>query len=123
MSIARHHAEWLKLVEISGPFPSLPLLQRAFPQGLEAHDPELAAQLCLVYAEWEVEVGRIRPDMAIHRAWVRWVLTTVLDYPADLPAEGQAMPPGLEARLIQEGETLKPDLALLDPDKRTPVLL
>jgi hypothetical protein len=45
MSIAKHHAEWLKLVEVSGPFLSLSVLQKAFPQGLEAHDPEIAAQL------------------------------------------------------------------------------
>lgn len=123
MSIAKHHAEWLKLIEVSGPFLSLSVLQKAFPQGLEAHDPDLAAQLRSVYAEWEIEVGCARPDMAIHRAWVRWVLTTVLEYPADLLAEGQTMPPGLEARLPQEGETLTPDLALVDPDQRSPVLL
>ena len=41
MSIARHHAEWLPLVEVSGPFLSMPVLLEAFPQGLEAHDPKL----------------------------------------------------------------------------------
>jgi anti-sigma factor RsiW len=41
--IARHHAEWLSLVEVSGPFLTLPVLQRAFPQGLEDTDPESAA--------------------------------------------------------------------------------
>ena len=40
MSIARHHAEWLSLVEVSGPFLSMPVLMRVFPQGLEAHDPD-----------------------------------------------------------------------------------
>ena len=37
-SIARHHNEWLSLLEISGPFLSLPVLLRVFPQGLEALD-------------------------------------------------------------------------------------
>lgn len=36
MSVARHHSEWLSLVEVSGPFMSLPVLLRAFPQGLAA---------------------------------------------------------------------------------------
>jgi hypothetical protein len=36
MSIARHHAEWLSLVEVSGPFLSMPVLLRVFPQGLDA---------------------------------------------------------------------------------------
>ena len=34
MSIARHHAEWLSLVPVSGPFLSLPVLLEAFPYGL-----------------------------------------------------------------------------------------
>ena len=40
MSIARHHAEWLSLVEVSGPFLSMPVLLEAFRDGLEAHDPD-----------------------------------------------------------------------------------
>ncbi len=47
----------------------------------------------------------------------------MLEYPAELLAEGAALPPGLETRLAQEGETLTPDLALLDPDNKQPVLL
>ncbi|HET6467136.1 MAG TPA: hypothetical protein VFG43_02045 [Geminicoccaceae bacterium] len=123
MSIAKHHAEWLSLVEVSGPFLSLPVLARVFPQGLDAHDPELAAQLRPAFDEWDAERERRRPDRAIHRAWVRYVLTGVLEYPADLLAEGQALPPGLEAPMREHGETLRPDYALLSPDERKPVLL
>ncbi len=36
MSISRFQAEWLSLLDISGPFLSLPVLVRRFPQGLEA---------------------------------------------------------------------------------------
>jgi hypothetical protein len=39
MSIARHQAEWLSLVEASGPFLSLPVLLKTLPSGLDAHDP------------------------------------------------------------------------------------
>ena len=35
MSIARHHAEWLSLVEVSGPFLSMPVLLKVLP------DPKL----------------------------------------------------------------------------------
>ena len=38
MSIARHHAEWLSLVSVSGPFLSIPVLMEAFNAGLEPHD-------------------------------------------------------------------------------------
>ena len=45
MSVTRHHAEWLSLVEVSGPFVSLPVLLRTFPQGLEPRDPVQAKAL------------------------------------------------------------------------------
>ena len=40
MSVAYLHTEWLSLLEISGPFLSLPVLLRALPQGLDARDPD-----------------------------------------------------------------------------------
>lgn len=40
MSIARHHAEWLSLLEISGPILSMSMLLDAFPQELDAYDAE-----------------------------------------------------------------------------------
>ncbi len=52
MSIARHHAEWLSLLEVSGPFLSMPVLLRVFPQGLDAHEPELSRFLRMAYDEW-----------------------------------------------------------------------
>jgi hypothetical protein len=40
LSIARHHAEWLSLVPVPGPFLSLPVLMEAFNTGLEPHEPK-----------------------------------------------------------------------------------
>ena len=74
MSIARHHAEWLSLVEVSGPFLSMPVLLKVFPQGLDAHDPEHLRSLRLAHEEWEDR----QADPAYHRAWVRFVLTRTL---------------------------------------------
>lgn len=51
MSIARHHAEWLSLVKISGPFLSLPVLMRVFSTGLDVCEPELAKRVKLAYGE------------------------------------------------------------------------
>jgi hypothetical protein len=123
MSAARHHAEWLSLVEVSGPFLSLPVLQRVLPQGLDALDPEMADRFRAVYAEWQGEQEKRWPDPAIYRAWIRWVMTGILEYPEELLTEGQSLPPGLEGRFAQEGETLKPDFALLDADTKQAVLL
>ncbi len=111
-SVARHHAEWLSLVETSGPFLSMPVLARVFPQGLDAHDPEHAKELRAAFGEWEESAG----DPAYHDTWVRYVLRETLGMPEEVVAEGQGLPPGLEARVAEHGETLRPDLAVLDPD-------
>jgi hypothetical protein len=39
MPSSRHHTEWLSLIEVSGPFLSVPVLERVFPQGL--HDKKV----------------------------------------------------------------------------------
>ena len=62
MSVARHHAEWLSLLETSGSFLSLPVLLRVFPQGLDAHDPALARALRLAHDEWDENRAAKRPD-------------------------------------------------------------
>ncbi|MBP1468451.1 hypothetical protein EYB53_022250, partial [Candidatus Chloroploca sp. M-50] len=81
MSIARHHAEWLSLVEVSGPFLSMPVLLRVFPQGLDAHDAEVSRGVRRALEEWQDNQQGLRPDPAIHTAWVRFVLREVLGFP------------------------------------------
>jgi hypothetical protein len=111
MSVAQHHADWLSLVEVSGPFMSLPVLMRVFPQGLESRDPAQAKALRAAYEEWQdnpVAPGR-------HRAWIIHVLTYLLGYPENHMAEGQRLPAGLEITMAEMGETLRPDLAVVGP--------
>ncbi len=114
MSIARHHAEWLSLLEISGPFLSLPVLLRAFPQGLDSADAGLNAELRLAYDEWLDNQGGLHPDPEIHRAWANWVLGRLLNLP---PQALLATPPlpSLTIRVAEESETLRPDLTLVEP--------
>ena len=123
MSTARHHAEWLSLLEISGPFLSMPVLMNAFPQGLDAVSAEVAAELRAVYEEWADNQGGLRPDPAIHNAWIRYVLTTILEMPDQTIVEGQAIPAGLKADVAEHHETLRPDLVIRDPDSGRPRLL
>src|SRR5215217_1055904 len=111
-SNARHHAEWLSLVETSGPFLSMPVLQRVFPQGLDAHDPEHAGTLRIAFAEWEASGG----EPAIHDAWVRFVLQETLEMPDEVLLEGQSLPPGFETRVAEHGETLHPNFAVVNPE-------
>src|ERR1051325_1103201 len=77
---ARHHVEWLQLVDVSGPFLSLSVLVETFPQGLDADDPEIAKRLGQAYAESRANEELRRPDPAIHREFIRLVLLEVLEY-------------------------------------------
>jgi hypothetical protein len=112
MSIARHHAEWLSLLEISGPFLSLPVLMRVFPTGVDPHEPELSQRVRSAYGEW-LESQR---EVAIHRAWVEFVLGEVLELPGEVLRSGQTLPPGLQVTIAQQQETLRPDWAVVEPD-------
>jgi hypothetical protein len=124
MSIARHHNEWLSLLDISGPFLSMPVLLRALPQGLDAHEPDVARDVRAAYEEWEDSVLRARtPEPAIHTAWLDHVFDAVLGFPASHRLSGPALPPGLEARLADHGETLRPSHALKAPGDAAPRLL
>ena len=111
MSVSRHHADWLSLVEVSGPFVSLPVLMKVFPQGLEPRDPAQAKALRAAYEEWQDNPNAPGKQ----RAWVLHILTAVLGYPQDQIAEGQAVPAGLEANMPEMGETLRPDFTLVGP--------
>lgn len=108
---SRHHADWLSLVEISGPFVSLPVLLRVFSQGLEPRDPTQAKALRAAYDEWQDNPAA--PGQ--QRAWVLYILTAVLGYPSNQLVEGQTLPSGLEVSMLEMGETLRPDLALIGP--------
>jgi len=108
---SRHHADWLSLVEISGPFVSLPVLLRVFSQGLEPREPLQAKALRAAYEEWLDNSG----SPGKQRAWLLHVLTSVLGYPVNQVVEGQALPAGLEAKMPEMGEILRPDFALIGP--------
>ncbi|MHB8135975.1 MAG: Eco57I restriction-modification methylase domain-containing protein [Anaerolineaceae bacterium] len=125
MSIARHHNEWLSLIEISGPFLSLPVLMRTFPQGLEALDRDGLAELRLAYEEWLDDQNSLRPSPAIHSVWVRYVLEHVLGFGKSHLLEGPAIPATLQAFVAEQGETLRPDLAIVsnDPSAQKPRML
>jgi hypothetical protein len=130
MSSARHHAEWLSLIEVSGPFLSMPVLLRVFPQGLDAVDPDLKNILRLAYEEWADNQRGLQPDEAMHTQWLRFVLSTVLGMeimsglrqrPGLLT--GAALPPAVRVNFQEHHEVLFPDYALVAPGEPRPRLL
>ena len=119
MSVPRHHAEWLSLVEAQGAFLSIEELLKVFPQGLDAHEPEHFNSLKIAYDEWEYE----KNNPEIHRAWISWVLENTLELPTELLYSRQQIAPSLTAKVAQHGESLSPDVVLVEPDTAKPQLL
>jgi hypothetical protein len=46
---------------------------------MEAHDSEHAKAMRQVYEEWDQDQNGDRPDPAIQRQWIDWVLRNTLD--------------------------------------------
>src|SRR5260370_25628247 len=104
MSITRHHMEWLSLVPNSGPLLSLPVLAQAFPQGLDAHDPDHARRLRMAFDEWDDNQLSNAPDPGIHQTWIKLVLGETLGYD-ELLAEGHAITQTLKTTVAEYGGT------------------
>ncbi len=113
-SIEAHHAEWLSLVEPSGPFLTVPALKRALPDGLDER-PAARAQLKLAYDEW-----RAAPELQAR--WVRWVVDELLEL-RDSTSEATDADPS--HRVAEHGVTLLPSFVVRDHGRegRPPVLL
>jgi hypothetical protein len=113
-STARLHTDWLRLIDTSGPFLSVPVLIKAFPQGLDTVDSEKRRLLRRVLSEWDAV--RSRPSgRQVQKSWIRWVLTHLLELPEAQLLEGPAIPPTLTVRVPEHGETLRPDIILTEP--------
>lgn len=108
---SKHHAEWLSLLEISGPFLSMPVLTAAFPQGLDNLDDGQARSLRADYEFWKENVN----DPAVHTAWIRLVLQSLLGYSTEALLAGQAISAGWKAEFPEHDETIRPDFILVPP--------
>jgi hypothetical protein len=110
MSIAKHHAEWLSLLEISGPFLNLNTLSRVFPQGVDMIEPARASELRAAYEEWSVEAPH---DPRFHRQWVLYVLQTLLGWDDTVLAKEQAIPEPFHYTAVEHGgERIRPTFIL-----------
>jgi hypothetical protein len=126
--IARHHSEWLSLIEVSGPFLTLPVLVRIFPQGLPKVDGKKLGRLRAAYEEWANAQDAKAPDASVlHATWVELVLSELLEFDDQTLRSGDGLPSGLDVRLAEHHETLRPSIAIVEPSGRakagTPRLL
>jgi hypothetical protein len=74
------HAEWLNLIEKSGPFLVPSVLESAFPQGLDAVDTTARKMVRNAYHEWVEAINDNDPLLPrLHDEWIRLVLHEVLE--------------------------------------------
>ncbi|WP_211665484.1 Eco57I restriction-modification methylase domain-containing protein [Leucothrix arctica] len=122
------HAEWLSLIEISGAFLAEPILDQAFPQGLEGLETSKKQAFRQTYDEWREALDTEDELQAkLHEEWINWVLKTGLEWDEDDEGEelkaGVDVPPSLKLDLLEHNLTLKPDYALFGNDTDKPYLL
>ncbi len=119
MSSNNIHDEWLSLLEISGPFIAPPVLNEAFPQGLDLLDPSKRKRLRQTYEEWREALDSEDPEfIRLHRAWIEDVISNCLGFDEDGKGAhlmfGSSIPEALKVKIPEQGVTLAPEYVLID---------
>ena len=118
MSATTEYTELLKLIEISGPFISLPVFKKTFPQGLTKDVSESTRELRELHEEWRVTAEKLPAAITpAQREWLSAVFRGLLGWRKEWLAEDNAIPQNLAHAVPQHHETLRPDLALLESGK------
>ncbi|PRW65226.1 Eco57I restriction-modification methylase domain-containing protein [Actinopolyspora mortivallis] len=103
---AEQHRQWLELIEVSGPFLSLPVLKRAWPNGPDALDKPTRQRLRRAHSAWQDDV------VAGQRAWIDYVLGELLGWGEQLCRTGLEE---LALEVAEHDVRLEPSFALVEP--------
>ena len=115
---AAQQIEWLNLVEKTGPFLAVGVLDEAFPQGLEKVETRRRQRVRSAYDEWRDAVDEGDPQLGkLHREWVRLVLEELLEYEPNVLKPTAELPATLIYLELLTGAEVKPDFAVLSGDK------
>ena len=108
---AAEHNEWLALLDVSGPFLTLPVLLQELPDGLDRLPPDA---MPLLRAALALRENTRNPEQSC-RDSVLNVLTDLLGYDASVLAAADSLPVCPSLSLPEMGEELRPDWVLLPP--------
>ncbi len=111
------HSRWLDLVEVSGPFLSIPVLRRAWPAGLDSLDRPGRARLRAEHADY----FDAPPADRDRDHWIRYVLAGLLGW-GDQLRYGPGVPGQLSLDVPEHGETVTPNFALVGPENTVRLL-
>ncbi|MEH0932758.1 Eco57I restriction-modification methylase domain-containing protein [Micromonospora sp. CPCC 205558] len=102
---AEQHRNWLSLVEVSGPFLSLPVLRGTWPT-LDSLDKKTRERLRQEHATWQADTA------AGQQPWIGYVLGELLGWGETLHTDGL----DTLAHTVAEHDTeLRPSFALVEP--------
>lgn len=115
---AAQHIEWLNLVEKTGPFLAVGVLEEAFPQGLEKVETRKCQRIRSAYEEWRDAVDSEEAQLGeLHREWIRLILEEMLEFESSALKPTDKLPATLVYREPLTGAEVKPDFAVLSRDK------
>ncbi|MEV0842007.1 type IIL restriction-modification enzyme MmeI [Actinocatenispora sera] len=100
------HREWLALVDVAGPFLSLPVLRATWPDGPDALDKEQREPLRRAHARW------LDDTAAGQRGWIDFLLRDLLGWGEALHLDG--LEP-LAVEVAEHDTTITPSFALATP--------
>ncbi|MFD3586347.1 Eco57I restriction-modification methylase domain-containing protein [Streptomyces sp. NPDC058683] len=104
----QQHLDWLSLVDVSGPFLTLPVLLRTWQQ-LDSIDKPMRARLRYEHGVW------LSDQEAGQEAWIHFLLRELLGWGEAL-REGETLTEALAVDVPEHDERVAPTFALLDPD-------
>ena len=104
------HQDWLSLVEVSGPFLSLPVLLRTWPT-LDTLERSARERLRLEHGSWQQD------STAGQRQWIEFVLSELLGWDEDLHglAAGAELPGTFALPVPEHDRTVRPSFVLVEP--------
>jgi hypothetical protein len=105
--VAYRHADWLSLVDSSGSFLSVAVLNRAFPSGLDRNEVEIRQR---VRDHFPTDAS----DPALQTKWIEWVLSDLLRWGARVRS-GPGIGSAFTHIVGQHHATLRPDYTLVEP--------
>ncbi|MEX6634031.1 Eco57I restriction-modification methylase domain-containing protein [Hyphococcus lacteus] len=119
------HSEWLSLIDVSGPFLAEPVLDAAFPQGLAALDGKKRKGVRQAYYELRESQTQDDPDYPkLHRAWIQYILSDVLEWDDDRSAQNLKSAADFGETYAHDvpghSVTLNPELAFLSSADELP---
>lgn len=116
VSSLNEHLEWLSLLDVSGPFLTLPVLLERLPDGLDPLEATAAGRLRAALAARDAD----RRSPAACREFVSFVLSELLEYDAGVLVEAEEHPHAPCLSLPEMGVELRPDWLLLPPATGAP---